>query len=29
MAGLKLKHIYKTYNKNVTAVKDFNLAIIT
>src|SRR3954469_15185850 len=27
MAELKFQHIYKIYNKNVTAVKDFNLAI--
>ena len=27
MAELKLQHIYKIYNKNVTAVKDFNLHI--
>lgn len=27
MTELKLKHIYKAYNKNVTVVKDFNLAI--
>ena len=27
MAELKFQHIYKIYNKNVTAVKDFNLDI--
>ncbi|MHC1683623.1 MAG: ABC transporter ATP-binding protein [Clostridiaceae bacterium] len=27
MAGLSLKHIYKVYEGNVTAVKDFNLEI--
>lgn len=27
MAELKLEHIYKTYDKDVTAVKDFNLHI--
>ncbi len=27
MAELKLNHLYKTYNKNVTVIKDFNLAI--
>ncbi|KAB2334505.1 sn-glycerol-3-phosphate ABC transporter ATP-binding protein UgpC [Cytobacillus depressus] len=27
MADLKLQHIYKNYNKNVLAVKDFNLDI--
>jgi multiple sugar transport system ATP-binding protein len=27
MSGLSLKHIYKTYEGNVTAVKDFNLEI--
>ncbi len=27
MAGLSLKHIYKIYSGNVTAVKDFNLEI--
>ncbi|WP_026881789.1 ABC transporter ATP-binding protein [Clostridium akagii] len=27
MAGLSLKHIYKVYTGNVTAVKDFNLEI--
>ena len=27
MTELKLNHLYKTYNKNVTVVKDFNLAI--
>ena len=25
MAELKLEHIYKIYDNNVTAVKDFNL----
>lgn len=27
MADIRLEHIYKTYNKNVTVVKDFNLHI--
>lgn len=27
MAELSLNHIYKIYDKNVTAVKDFNLQI--
>ncbi len=27
MAELRLEHVYKTYNNNVTAVKDFNLDI--